>query len=209
LIISHRHKFIFFAVPKTATHTIREALRVHLGHDDWEQQVLFGQQSLPIPQIAKLGHGHITAREIQPHLDAQQWRDYFKFGFVRNPFDRYVSTCFFLNRDDPAFARNARALMKDRLSRPRFQQRVLVRPQYLQLCNANGDLAVDFIGRYEGLQQSYDQICDRIGIPSTNLGSRNASSHAAYGDYYDDELRDKVARFYADDLRVFDYPRDL
>jgi hypothetical protein len=143
------------------------------------------------------------------HLDAQQWRDYFKFGFVRNPFDRYVSTCFFLNRDDPAFARNARALMKDRLSRPRFQQRVLVRPQYLQLCNANGDLAVDFIGRYEGLQQSYDQICDRIGIPSTNLGSRNASSHAAYGDYYDDELRDKVARFYADDLRVFDYPRDL
>ena len=50
LIVSHEHKYIFFAVPKTATHTVREALRAHLGADDWEQQVLFGEQFLPIAQ---------------------------------------------------------------------------------------------------------------------------------------------------------------
>jgi hypothetical protein len=54
VIISHRHKFIFFAVPKTATHATREALRQHLGPDDWEQQVLFGKQALPMPEIAAL-----------------------------------------------------------------------------------------------------------------------------------------------------------
>jgi len=205
LIVSHEHKYIFFAVPKTATHTVREALRAHLGADDWEQQVLFGEQFLPIAQIAKLGHGHITAQEIQPHLDASQWHEYFKFGFVRNPFDRFVSTCFFLNRSNPSFANSAVAFMKERLPRKRFQQRVLVRPQHLQLCDSGGQLALDFVGRYEDLQRSYDTICERIGIPGTELGSRNASIHSTYVDYYDDELRQLVATFYADDLRIFDY----
>ena len=95
MIISHRHKFIFFAVPKTATHTIREALRHHKDEDDWEQQVLYGEQALPIPEIARLKHGHISAEQIRPHLDDAIWNEYFKFAFVRNPFDRFVSTCFF------------------------------------------------------------------------------------------------------------------
>jgi len=167
--------------------------------------VLFGQQSLPIPQLAKLGHGHITTRELRPHLAADQWRDYFKFGFVRNPFDRFVSTCFFLNRDDPHFARTATAFMKDRLRRPRFQQRVLVRPQYLQLCDSDGRIALDHVGRYEDLQQSYDAICAHIGIASTELGVKNASTHSAYDEYYDEELRQLVAAFYTQDLRIFDY----
>ena len=108
LIISHKHKFIFFAVPKTATHTIRQALTPHMGEEDWEQQVLFGQdRALPIPEIAALNHGHISVTQIQPHLSDEVWGSYFKFGFVRNPFDRYVSTCFFLHRDTPNFARSA------------------------------------------------------------------------------------------------------
>jgi hypothetical protein len=206
LIISHRHKFIFFAVPKTATHTIREALRPHLGPDDWEQQVLFAETSLPFPEIAALRHGHIGATEIAPHLDADIWRDYFKFGFVRNPFDRFISTCFFFNRDNPNFAASAMAFMKERLSRRRFQQRVLVRPQHLQLCGSDGEIALDFVGRYENLQQSYDTICERLGLPSTELGRKNESKHSRYVDYYqDDDLRKQVADFYAEDLRRFAY----
>ncbi|MGI9271678.1 MAG: sulfotransferase family 2 domain-containing protein [Woeseiaceae bacterium] len=206
MIISHRHKYIFFAVPKTATHTIREALRQNMGPDDWEQQVLFGAQSLPIPEIAALQHGHITANEIRPHLDAEIWQSYFKFGFVRNPFDRFISVCFFLNRSDPNFAATAVAFMKDRLTRKRFQQRVLVRPQNLQLCGNDSEIALDFVGRYEDLQQSFDTICEKIGVPGIELGRKNTSKHARYLDYYqDDELRQLVAEFYAKDLRLFSY----
>jgi hypothetical protein len=209
LIISHRHKFIFFAVPKTATHTIREALRAHLDPEDWEQQVLYGKQALPIPAMARIGHGHISVHEISPHLDATVWADYFKFAFVRNPFDRFVSTCFFLNRADPNFSSTAIAFMKDRIKRERFQQRVLVRPQYMQLCNPLKEIALNFVGRYEDLQQSYDTICETIGIPSTELGRKNTSSHNEFSDYYDEELRELVAAFYADDLRIFDYADPL
>ena len=205
MIISHRHKFIFFAVPKTATHTIREALRQHTDENDWEQQVLYGQQFLPIPEIARLKHGHISAEQIRPHLDDDVWNDYFKFGFVRNPFDRFVSTCFFLNRSDPNFAQVAVPFMKDRLQRHRFQQRILVKPQYQQLCWSGGDVALDYIGRYESLQQSYDEICARIGIPGNELGVKNTSKHKTFDSYYDDDLRSSVAEFYAEDLRIFDY----
>jgi len=210
VIISHRHKFIFFAVPKTATHAIREALRQHTGPDDWQQQVLFGEQFLPIPEIARLGHGHISAQEIRPHLEPEVWESYFKFAFVRNPFDRFVSTCFFLNRGNPDFADGAVAFMKERLPRQRFRQRILVRPQYRQLCTADSQVALDFVGRYESLQQSYDTICDRIGIPRTALARKNSSNHSTYSSYYDDDLQQLVGEYYKDDLRIFsyDFPAD-
>ena len=205
MIVSHKHQFIFFAVPKTATHAIRQALREHIGPDDWEQQVLFGKQFLPIPEIARIQHGHISVRQVRPHLDPDVWQTYFKFGFVRNPFDRYVSTCFFLNRGKPEFATSARAFMKQALAVPRFRQRVLVKPQNLQLIDQDGAIALDVVGRYETLQQSYDEICERIGIPSTALERKNPSQHAAFTDYYDDEMRRIVADFYEEDLRLFGY----
>lgn len=205
MIISHKHRFIFFAVPKTATHAIREALRQHVGPDDWEQQVLFGKQSLPIPEIAKVQHGHITATQIRPHLEPATWDSYFKFGFVRNPFDRFVSTCFFLNRGNPGFADSAVSFMKQALTVERFRQRVLVRPQFRQLVDEHGDLAVDFIGRYENLQASFDAISARLDLPTTALGHKNPSKHDAYTSYYDDELRRLVGDFYQEDLRLFGY----
>ena len=205
MIISHRHKFIFFAVPKTATHTIRDALRQHTGPDDWEQQILFGEQFLPIPQLARLRHGHISAQEIRPHLEPGVWDSYFKFAFVRNPFDRFVSCCFFLNREDPNFEDTAVAFMKERLQRTRFQQRVLVRPQYRQLCTADGEIALDYVGRYEDLQESYNTICERVGLPVSELSKKNSSEHSGYTRYYDDDLRHRVAEFYKEDLRLFSY----
>lgn len=205
MIISHRHRFIFFAVPKTATHAIREALRKHKGPEDWEQQVLFGKQFLPIPEIARLQHGHISARQIRSCLADEVWQNYFKFAFVRNPYDRFVSTCFFLNRNNPAFSDTAVAFMKRAIRAPRFQQRVLVKPQHLQLTDADNRIALDYVGRYETLQASFDEICARIGLPTTDLARRNPSQHAAYVDYYDAELRDLVAEFYAGDLELFDY----
>ena len=167
--------------------------------------MLFGRQTLPIPEIARIGHGHVTVQQIRPHLEPCTWDTYFKFGFVRNPFDRYVSTCFFLNRGTSDFANTAQDFMKRALSVPRFRERALVRPQYLQLSGSGGEIALDFVGRFEQLQESYDRICERVGVPTTDLSRRNPSEHAAYTDYYDDELKEIVADFYAEDLRRFDY----
>lgn len=166
---------------------------------------MHGQQSLPIPDIARIGHGHISARRIRPYLEDATWRDYFKFGFVRNPYDRFISTCFFLHRNDPEFRENPLLNMKQALKNRSFRQRVLVRPQTLQLIDENHELALDYVGRYESLQSSFDAICAKIGVESEALGHENASQRGNCTDYYDDELQQAVADFYADDLRRFDY----
>jgi len=205
MIISHRHRFIFFAVPKTATHSIREALRQHKEPDDWEQQMLFGKQVLPFPEIAKIGHGHISAKEISAVLPAKQWQSYLKLAFVRNPFDRFVSACAFLNRGNPEFASRSTEWMKVAMTQPQFRQRVLIRPQAQQLCGDGGKLAVDFVGRYETIQTSLDEIFDRLSLPSAQLEIRNSSKHGHYRDYYDDNLRQQVSELYRDDMELFDY----
>ena len=205
MIISHRHKFIFFAVPKTATHSIREALRTHISAGDWEQQALLGKQVLPIEEIAQLQHGHITVQQIKAVLAEDVWRSYYKFAFVRNPFDRFVSICFFLNRNNPQFEKNALDWMKIAISRDRFKRRILARPQIEQLADESNQLALDYVGRYEDLQASMDCILDHLQLARVDLNVVNSSAHAGYDGLFDAELRESVATFYAEDLDRFDY----
>ena len=205
MIVSHAKQFIFFAVPKTGTHAVRELLRVHKGPDDWEQQILFGKQCLPIPEIAKIQHGHISVQQISPHLEAAIWQNYLKFAIVRNPFDRFISICFFLNRKNPLFIETPLQWMKSAIKVPRFRERVLVKPQYLQLIDAQGEIAMDYVGRYEHLQLSVDEICNRLQIKAVPLEIRNASAHKQYREYYDDELKSAVEMVYREDLKQFNY----
>ncbi len=205
MIVSHQHRFIFFAVPKTATHAIREALRAHKGEQDWEQQRLFGKQQIPITEIMAIKHGHITAQEIFSVLPSEQSLDYYKFAFVRNPYDRFVSACAFLNRGNPEFGARPTEWMKNALARSQFRQRVLIRPQCSQLEDANGELAMDFVGRYETLQPSLDELFKHLGLPPTVLELRNRSDHRHYRDYFDADLERQVAELYRKDLALFNY----
>jgi len=207
MIISHRHKFIFFAVPKTGTHAVRQALRAQLGEEDQEQVGLFVQKRFPFPELAEVPHGHINARQIAPVLGESVFGSYFKFAFVRNPYDRFVSYCAFRGRDG-AFAANPTALMRFIAGNPRSREQILFRPQSEFLVDEAGKLAIDFAGRTENMQTDYDAICARIGIPTTTLGQVNASPHGPFMKYYDRELRRWVGDFYRRDFEMFDYERD-
>ncbi|MFT5572825.1 MAG: hypothetical protein ACI9FR_001749 [Cryomorphaceae bacterium] len=184
---------------------MREVLRDSIGANGWEQQVLFGKNVSPIEQIAQLQHGHISVNQIKAIIDAEHWSDYFKFAVVRNPFDRFVSVCAFYNRQSDDFTRNPQAWMKAAMMRPQFQQRLLVRPQASQLLNQHGKLELDYIGRYELLQDSMNVITDKLNITRTTLPVKNSSKHENYKKYYDESLYRSVAEFYKDDLQLFAY----
>ena len=205
MILSHRHRFIFFAVPKTGTHAIRFALRAHLGEADEEQVQLFVQIAMPYPDIARILHGHIRWNEIRAVVSPEVWDGYFKFAIVRNPWERFVSYCAFMSRETGRFAADPRATMHAVLDSPEHRQRIVFRPQHEFLCDADGATMVDFVGRHETMQDSYDTICARIGLPGTTLEKVNTSAHGPWRDYYDESLKARVADVYARDIALFGY----
>ena len=205
MIISNLHHFIFAAIPKTGTHSVRQALREHMGSEDVEQVRLFVQKKLPVPELAELQHGHISLRQLRPHLSAEEFGAYFKFAFVRNPFDRFVSYCAFMTRAEGQFERNPKMVMRRILSNPSARRHILFQPQHSFVTGEDGELLADYVGRVEQMQQSYDEVCQHIGIPSRTLDKVNSSRRGHYRDYYDPELVDKVAGLYARDLELFGY----
>jgi hypothetical protein len=205
MIVSHRHRFIFAAIPKTGTHSVRAALREQMGPEDIEQVGLFVDKRFPYPELARIRHGHLGLAQVRPFLGEEVFGDYFKFAFVRNPFDRFVSYCAFVSRDTGDFQRDPRALMRHVLFELRPLQHVLYQPQHSQLVDADGSLLTDYIGRVEQMQRSYDEICARAGIPSRALEQVNSTQRGAYRDYYDQPLIDGVATLYRRDLELFGY----
>ncbi|WP_168072035.1 sulfotransferase family 2 domain-containing protein [Caulobacter sp. SSI4214] len=205
MIVSHSHRFIFAAVPKTGTHSVRQALREHLSEDDVEQVGLFVDKRFPWADLAAIRHGHLALRQVRPYLGEQAFADYFKFAFVRNPFDRFVSYCAFMLRGGDDFQRRPRDVMRYFLFEEPPEQHILFQPQSSLLVDEDGGLLTDGIGRVEDMQGSYDAICARIGIPSRRLDRVNGSQHGDYRQYYDPLLIEAVAARYKQDLDLFGY----
>jgi hypothetical protein len=205
MIISHQHRFIFFAIPKTGTHSVRQALRAHMGEQDLEQVALFETKRFPYPEFAGIRHGHISSRQIRPVLGDAVFGSYLKFAFVRNPFDRFVSFCAFMSRGTPVFETEPQRFMKYVIRELKPVDHMLYQPQHAMVTDADGRLELDIVGRNETMQASYDAICARIGIPGTELGRVNATSHRPWQEYYDRELVGWVSDLYRRDLELFDY----
>ena len=205
MIVSLKHNFVFVAVPKTGTHSIRQALRAQLGPDDMEQARLFVEKQMPIPELARLGHGHLSFQDVRPLLGEEVFRGYFKFAFVRNPFDRFVSYCAFATSHEGSFERDPKAVMRHFLFTAPPHNHIIFRPQFTFLCGPDGGLQADWVGKVETMQASYDELCGRIGIAPVPLEHVNRSRRGNYQDYYDQELIDGVKRIYARDLDLFGY----
>ena len=205
MIISHQHRFIFAAVPKTGTHSVRQALREHMSTDDIEQVGLFVNKRFPFEELAAIRHGHLSLAQVRPYLDKEDFDGYLKFAFVRNPFDRFVSYCAFMTRGRDVFERSPQDVMRHFLFVEPPEQHILFQPQYTVLADAEGSLLTDMVGRVEEMQASYDAICARIGIPSRALDQVNSSKRGDYRAYYNEELKRGVAERYARDLQLFGY----
>ena len=205
MIVSHHHQFIFAAIPKTGTHSVRQALREHLGPDDIEQVGLFINKRFPYDELAQIKHGHLSLQQVRPFVGQERFSAYFKFGFVRNPYDRFVSYCAFMTRDSDMFTRDPQEVMRYMLFVNPPESHILFQPQYTLLVDDGGKLLADHVGRVEHMQSSYDDICIRIGIPIRSLEMVNSSRRRDYRTYYDHALRKGVAQRYARDLELFDY----
>ena len=194
-IICHRYKFIYFYIPKVACTSFK-----HLMLD------------LTETTIAK-GGVHVTPFKILANDDDH--RDYKRFSFVRNPYDRLAS-CYvekvtsgkadlwdtYKFNSKCSFTQFVEILM----GLPKHKINPHLKPQALILKQWTG---IDWIGRYESLDKDWYIIQKRLGIEPRELPVENPSGKKHYSKYYNKHTRDLVYRYYLEDFKTFKYKKEI
>ena len=87
--------------------------------------------------------------------------------------------------------------------------RAVQRPQLELLVGLQGELLLDYVGRFENLSADLHEVCTRIDWPLHRLPHCRRSDRAEdYRTSYSDQLAERVGRHYADDAAAFQYTFD-
>lgn len=161
--------------------------------------------------------GHRPAKTYRLIYGADRYAEMFSFGFAREPFDRLASAFTYLSaggrqhRSDLAVARQLQPIgsleefVLDHLGQPGYETIAHFRPQADFLCDDDGTVMVDFVGRFERLSQDFAAVADRIGVQRSleqrlNVGpKRNAAVELS------ETARRRIHSYYEADFELFNY----
>ena len=181
-IPSTEKKFVWFLVPKTATRSQKAILGPHLDTD----------------------------KELMVPYD-EKYDDYFKWAFVRNPYDRLVSVWMDKTQGSPCKGIEGFVDLEG-ISFHEFVNNVVMSEdlettdRHLRLQSSLMPVdKMDFIGRFEKLPNDFDIVLFKSGLFPKKLGKLNHSPHYHYSRYYDNELIELVYLKYKKDFDTFGY----
>lgn len=209
-MISLEHRCIFIHVPKTGGSSIEHLIWTR--EQRTPEFLCRGFVSEFHNKYQTGGLQHLLARLVRDEVGAEVFARCFKFAFVRNPWDKAVSQyAYMAQREDLRrfVGMPAQATFKQYLTLIARRRHVQWEPQLSFLLDANGELLVDFVGRYERLAADAQEVLRCLGLPGRALPHANPSQRRAYQEYYDDEAREMVAAMYAEDIRWFGYHYQL
>jgi hypothetical protein len=214
-----RYRAVYVDIAKVASSSLKATFAALLG---LELSTVDGNPHLL--EYPRPGKVESTGGSLFPGLYA--------FGFVRSPWDRLVS-CW---RDKVVgevvdFTRFAESGVAHCLARfdatfwagmpfDAFVRAVAdisdvdadehFRSQHCSLTNDHGDVAVDFVGRYETLHADFLQVARTIGLPAGTTLPRLQSNPRVvdYTSFYTPETRELVATRFARDIELFGYQFD-
>ncbi|MEP7078698.1 MAG: sulfotransferase family 2 domain-containing protein [Chthoniobacterales bacterium] len=210
-MISHQYKCIFVEVPKTGSTSVRailgKAIRPHLNL--WENKKLM--ENYWTRRGGKLNRLFeslylLRSKERRSEIGGRQFESYFKFGFVRNPWDRVVSL----------YERKEALQMKDQMTFEEFVDWIRYSsstcvhssPHRYQLdwfVDPNGTVLADFIGKFERLEEDWAFVAEKLGLTRTLPHSRPNARGRHYSEYYNARTREVIARKFDVDIEHFGY----
>jgi hypothetical protein len=205
MLVSYHKKFLFVHIFKTAGTSITDSLARYCYRpgstrpSNWMAYLSTNWKKIHRTPNKK----HATALEIRDSIDRDVFDSFFKFTFVRNPWDWQVSLYhFILDRPHNPGHEATKAMGS-------FRNFVLSREgstftQTGCLTDADGNLLVDFVGKFEHLDLDFGLVCEKVGV-SAQLPHINKTQRTGYRDYYDKETRDLTAKLYAEDIERFRY----
>lgn len=193
------NELIFVHIPKSAGHSIIET---------------FGKNDIKIVDhnIRNLNYKYLKDK-IKDYK-----QNYFIFAFVRNPWDRVVSSFFYLinggcnskDKEDGIkylieYKGNFKLFVKNAFKNKKIFDQLHFKPQYKWICNKNKEVLVDFIGKFENLNEDINKISTIINIKFKELPHKNKSDHKFYKEYYDEETKEIIREVYNEDIELFNY----
>lgn len=224
-MISEKYRCIFIHVPKTAGQSV-EQFFLELAGLSWDNRAPLLLRYNPDPNRGPQSLAHLTAAEYVDckYLTPGEFNSYFRFSFVRNPWDRLVSEYRYRNYAEK-YSFKQFVLEGLPAKDPYSDAYRHVMPQSDFIFDKNGQPLVDFIGRFETLQSDFDFVCQRLGIVNSKLPFKNQSTTRTslrdrikglfsdiqnpprihYSSYYDDDSKELVAVQYASDIEAFGY----
>jgi hypothetical protein len=225
-MICREFNCLYVHIPKTGGQSVEQFFMNRLGLDwDADREVLLLQANEdPSRGTEKLAHLSASEYVDGAYLSREDFSGFFKFSFVRNPWSRILSEYRYRNY---FHHRSFRDFVLNKLPEPGWDDQYRhVMPQYDMLHDRDGNLLVDFVGRFESLQQDFDRVAKILGLDDPALPHRNKSDKKSrdlrrkirnilyvngenrlhsMADFYDDETREAVAHYYRKDIETFGY----
>lgn len=215
--INHEKKAVFIHIPKSAGTYIHKNLEKYYGFKHYfikrpdHIKFCLGMDKSSKSHENKI-HGTLMYYKTSSYLNnimgmnKEKWETYYKFCFVRNPYDRYVSSWNYCNKYNIPinFFINIKMKSND------FDYWHTFMTQTRHIINEKGKIGVDYIGKYETLEQDLAKILNNIGIyhiVHNKVIKFNTKRHLPYNEYYknNDELTNKVNNIFKEDFDKLDY----
>jgi len=137
---------------------------------------------------------HMSCSEFHQFLTPKEFKSYFKFAFIRNPWDRVVSVYHF------------KKYIKTIPSKVSFKQWVESNPLDWDVRSQLNFLkGVDFIGKYEKFEEDLKKIGKILNINLPQIPHLNQSPHEHYYKYYDKKTIKIVEEWNQEDIMYFKY----
>lgn len=186
------NKCIFFHIPRTGGISIANTL--------------FGDN----------GAGHMTVK-VAKDFFADDYYKFYKFSFVRNPYDKLISSYFYLKKGgfhqgDEDWVKGHLSevtsfenFVLEWLSEDKFTERFHFQPQSYFLKDENGDIDLNFIGRYESIYTDFDVVRKELKIRTSLLRLNSSDKPSSVENHYSKEMKDKIYQLYKEDFLLFDY----
>lgn len=207
-MISHDKRCIFVHIPKTGGTSVEDAIwgpdrSARTAADLW-----YGHIAPDRNKYQADGLQHLLATQIRQEVGSEVFDSYFKFSFVRNPWDRCVSEYAYM-RERPdlrdLIGMRADCSFPDFLRLIQQVEHVHWYEQCQFVMDEDGRLLVDFLGRFESFEADLRGVLCRLGVEASTIPHEMKGGRGPYQDYYDAASRDVVARLYRRDIESFGY----
>lgn len=212
--LKNQRKAVFIRCPRTGGTSINKAL-AQVGTPNFRR---VDQVKYRFTQEGPVSFSHMDYLKLvqEGFVTPEFNKAAYKFTIVRNPYSRHVSLFAYYKKfgdlhQNTSFETFTKLLADnaiDEIGLYNVNGMSQSQPQVRWLTDQNGEIYLDYLGRFETIEESFKIITKELGI-ETELPNINATKHKPYQEYYTPETTEIVYNYYKEDFQTLGYSQDL